>query len=85
MVDAHYFYNLILNPVDHDIGKAGENQLASSGYPPLATQMWKLSQIPAAIVEGLGYVRSSFRIVTLNMANDPVEIISGGSGPTDAH
>jgi hypothetical protein len=85
MVDAHYFYCLILDPVNNDVGKAGENQFAGAGYPPLATQIWKPSQVPAAIVKGFGYIRSRLRVVLLNVTYDIVEIVCGGSSPTHAH
>jgi hypothetical protein len=46
VVNAHYFYCLILNPVNHEVGKAGENQLARAFDPSLATSAWKASQVP---------------------------------------
>jgi hypothetical protein len=85
MVDAHYFYYLILNPVNSDVGKAGENQLAGAFDPPLTTEMRRLSQVAAAIVPGLGHVHSSVGIVSLNVPNDVAEVVSGGSGPTHAY
>jgi hypothetical protein len=85
VVDAHYFYCLILNPVNNDVGKTGENQFASAFDPSLATSAWKASQAAAAIIEGLSDIRRSFRIVSLNVSDYVVEVVSGGSGPSHAH
>src|SRR5580658_9657876 len=46
MVNAHYFYCLILNPVNNDVGKARENRFARAFDPSLATSAWKASQVP---------------------------------------
>jgi hypothetical protein len=62
VVDAHYFYCLILDSVNNNVGKAGENQFASAFDPSLATSAWKASKAAAAIVQGLSNIRSSFRV-----------------------
>jgi hypothetical protein len=85
VIDAKQFYNLILNSVNDNIGKAGENQLASPNYSPLATNMWELSQVRAAIVQRSRNIRRCLRIILSNVLNDIVEVAGGGGGPTYAH
>ncbi len=85
MIDAHYFYSLILDSVNNDVGKTRENQFARPFDPPFATSAWKASQAATAIVQGLGYICGSLFIVWLNVPNNVVEVVSGGSGPTHAH
>jgi hypothetical protein len=85
VVDAHYFYCLILNPVNDNVGKAWENEFASAFDPSLATSARKASKAAGAIVQRLSNIRSSFRVVSLNVPDYIVEVISGGSGPSHAH
>lgn len=47
--------------------------------------MRKVFQTGATVVESLGHFGSGIRIVLLNVLDDVVEVVGGGSGPTQAH
>lgn len=85
VINACDFHYLIPNPVDDNVGQSGEDELAGAVDPSLATAMRKTSQAVAAVLNGLRHVGSGIGIVLLNVLNNCVEIVGGGSGPAQAH
>ena len=72
------FNGVLFNLIHRDIGQRGEGQFAPPVHAPtLSPQVGKIPQMAATVVDGLGYARGSFRVVTFDALANALEVFCG--------